>query len=311
MIAAPTTGRALHAEWIKISTLRSTWLTALLAVAAALTFALLGYHNTAHRWPTWTASERAAYDPVRAGYGGSVDLAVLALGTLGVLAAAGEYGTGGIRATFTATPRRAHVVTAKILIVGGFSLALGQATAFTIFEAGQHLIASTGAQVRLSQPHVARAVLAAGLYLAASALIGLGLGFVIRRTAGALAAFFGLYFIGQLLLGGDLRHRLEGLPGGGVRQHLQRAAQGREDRAVGAGRVRDPGRLCPAQLWRRVRRGAATRRLTPVGRPGCAGLRAGLIRAARSGSRPPAAAAGTAAAPRPSGSGRRRRRAPG
>lgn len=201
MIAAPTTGRALHAEWIKISTLRSTWLTALLAVAAALTFALLGYHNTAHRWPTWTASERAAYDPVRAGYGGSVDLAVLALGTLGVLTAAGEYGTGGIRATFTATPRRAHVVTAKILIVGGFSLALGQATAFTIFEAGQHLIASTGAQVRLSQPHVARAVLAAGLYLAASALIGLGLGFVIRRTAGALAAFFGLYFIGQLLLG--------------------------------------------------------------------------------------------------------------
>ncbi|MEY9930674.1 ABC-2 type transport system permease protein [Catenulispora sp. GP43] len=201
MTAAPTTGRALHAEWIKIRTLRSTWLTALLAVAVALTFALLGYHSTAHHWPTMTPPERAAYDPVRAGYSGAVDLAVLALGTLGVLTATGEYGTGAIRTTFTATPRRSHVVTAKIAVVGGFSLALGQATAFTIFETGQHLIASTGAQTTLSQPHVARAVLAAGLFLAASALIGLGLGFVIRRTAGALAAFFGLYFLAQLLLG--------------------------------------------------------------------------------------------------------------
>ena len=201
MIAAPTTGRAVHAEWIKIRSLRSTWLTALLAVAVALGFAVLAYHSNAHQWPTWTASQRASYDPVRAGYAGPVELAVLALGTLGVLTAGGEYGTGLIRTTFTATPRRVHVVTAKVLVVGGFALALGEATAFTIFEVGQHLISSTGAQVGLSHPHVARAVVGAGLYLAASALIGLGLGFVIRRTAGALAVVFGLFFVADLLLG--------------------------------------------------------------------------------------------------------------
>ena len=126
---------------------------------------------------------------------------VLALGTLGVLTASSEYGTDLIRATFTATPRRFHVLTAKILIVGAFTLILGEATAFTVFETGQHLIAGTGAQVTLSQPHVARAVTGAGLFLTGSALTGLGLGFVIRRTAGALAAYFGLYFVAPLLLG--------------------------------------------------------------------------------------------------------------
>jgi len=201
VITAPTTGRAVHAEWIKIRSLRSTWLTALLAVAAAVGFAILAYRSNAHQWPTWSASQRAAYDPVRAGYAGPVELAVLALGTLGVLSASGEYGTGLIRATFTATPRRAHVVAAKAIVVGGFTLVLGEATAFTIFEVGQHLISSTGAQVSLSHPHVARAVAGVGLYLAACALIGLGLGFVIRRTAGALAALFGVLLVADLLLG--------------------------------------------------------------------------------------------------------------
>lgn len=200
MINAPTTGRALHAEWIKISTLRSTWLTALLALASAVTFALLGYHSTATHWFRWPATERADYDPVRAGYSGPIEFAILALGTLGVLTASGEYGTGLIRTTFTATPRRLHVVTAKIVVAGGLTLALGESAAFTIFEAGQHLIAGTGAQVSLSGPHVARAVIGAGLYLAASALIGLGLGFVFRRTAGALAVLFGLFFVSRLLL---------------------------------------------------------------------------------------------------------------
>ena len=201
MIPAPTTGRAVHAEWIKIRTLRSTWLTALIALTAALTLAVLGYRTTVHHWPRWTPSERASYDPVRSGFGGSFDIVVLALGTLGVLTASGEYGTGGIRTTFTATPRRAHVVTAKILVVGGLTLALGEATALAVFEVGQHLIASTGAQVTLTHPHAARAVVGAGLFLTGSTLIGLGLGFLIRRTAGALAVFFGLYFLSQLLLG--------------------------------------------------------------------------------------------------------------
>lgn len=199
-IPALTTGRAVHAEWIKIRTLRSTWLTALAAVIVALTFAVLGYRSTVHAWPRWSPSERAGFDPIRTGLAGPVDLMVLILGTLGVLTASSEYGTGLIRATFTATPRRFHVVTAKILIVGAFTLVLGEATAFTIFEVGQHLIASTGAQVSLSHPHVARAVVGAGLFLTGSALTGLGLGFIIRRTAGALAAFFGLYFVAPLLL---------------------------------------------------------------------------------------------------------------
>jgi hypothetical protein len=201
VIPAPTTGRALHSEWIKIRTLRSTWLTALLTTAASLAIAALAYRSAAHNWPRWTPSEHTSFDPVHYGFSGPIDLAVLTLGTLGVLTASAEYGTGAIRTTFTATPRRAHVVTAKILTVGGFALALGETTALAVFTLGQHLIAGTGAQVTLTHPHVARAVLGTGAFLAATTLIGLGLGFWIRRTAGALAALFGLYFLAPLLLG--------------------------------------------------------------------------------------------------------------
>jgi hypothetical protein len=233
VIAAPTTGRAVHAEWIKISTLRSTWLTALLALASAVTFALLDYHSTAQHWSRWPATERAAYDPVGAGYSGPVELAILALGTLGVLTAAGEYGTGLIRTTFTATPRRVHVVSAKILIVAGLTAALGEIAAFTIFEAGQHIIAGTGAQVHLTDAHVARAVISAGLYLAASALIGLGLGFVIRRTAGAVAVLFGLFFVSRLLLGA-------------VSQTVAEAALPRVFTSLSAIRAAPPGSYVPS-----------------------------------------------------------------
>jgi hypothetical protein len=48
---------------------------------------------------------------------------------------------------------------------------------------------------------VARAVLGSALYLAAVGLLGLGLGALLRSTAGAVAALLGLLFGPQLLSG--------------------------------------------------------------------------------------------------------------
>ncbi len=47
----------------------------------------------------------------------------------------------------------------------------------------------------LGQPGVLRAVLMAGAYLCVAALIGLGLGAIIRHTVGAIGAAVGLIFV--------------------------------------------------------------------------------------------------------------------
>ena len=201
MISALTTGRALNAEWIKIRSLRSTWIAAAIATVVTVLISELIYRSAANSWATYPPRERAAFDPVRTGYASAFVLAVLALGTLGTLTASSEYGTGLIRTTFTATPRRRHVVTAKIIVVGGLALALGETASFTIFALGQHTIAGTGASVPLTHPGVARAVVGSGVFLAVIALVGLALGFLIRSTAGAVAAVVGLYFVAPVLLG--------------------------------------------------------------------------------------------------------------
>ena len=55
--------------------------------------------------------------------------------------------------------------------------------------------------MHLGQPGVARAVIGSALYLAVAGLLGLGLGALLRSTAGGIAALFGLLFAVQLVAG--------------------------------------------------------------------------------------------------------------
>ncbi len=56
------------------------------------------------------------------------------------------------------------------------------------------------ASVSLSSPGALRAVFGGGLYLTAVGLLGFGLGALIRHTAGALSAFFGVLFASTALV---------------------------------------------------------------------------------------------------------------
>jgi len=52
----------------------------------------------------------------------------------------------------------------------------------------------------LSDPGVARAFTGAGLYLGVLALAGLGLGAIIRSSAGAITALFGTLFVPSIIM---------------------------------------------------------------------------------------------------------------
>jgi ABC-type transport system involved in multi-copper enzyme maturation permease subunit len=124
----------------------------------------------------------------------------LALGVLGVLVVSSEYGTGTIRATLTAVPRRPLVLLAKTLVFGLVALVISEALLFATFLIGQAILSGEAPHATLGQPGVARAVIGGGLYLTCLALLAMGLAAIIRHTAGAISAFVGVLLILPLIL---------------------------------------------------------------------------------------------------------------
>lgn len=187
----------VRAELFKLRTVRSTYIIMLIAAASNVGFAILAAAVIAPRLGT---SERAHVDVVQLALAG-LHLSQIAFGVLGALVITGEYGTGMIRTTLAAAPRRHALLAAKALVLT--SVTLITATAFTVaaylvFQAT--LPAGTLTGTSLSDPGVARAVVGGGLYLTALAMLGFGLGVLLRSSAGAIATLFGLLFVPPLLL---------------------------------------------------------------------------------------------------------------
>ena len=194
-VAVPTRARnVLTSEWIKLRSVRSTYLILLFAAVAAVGVGYLVAHAEANHWSVMTAAEKAAYDPVRNSFSGW-GLAELAFGAMGVLAISSEDTTGLIRTTVAAIPRRRAVLAAKTAVVGVITLLAGELIAFATFFAGQWAQSAHHLNVTLAHPGALRGVLAAGFYLAVTAWVGLGLGAVIRHTAGAITAMAGVVLL--------------------------------------------------------------------------------------------------------------------
>jgi ABC-2 type transport system permease protein len=199
-IDAPTVGFAnlLTSEWTKLRTLRSTYITALIAALGTVVIAVLVCGRYVQEYATMAVGDRQG-DLTNFSLTG-IYLAQVALGALGVLAVSGEYGTGMIRATFTAVPQRRLVLAAKGIVLVTATTVLGEITSFTAFGIGQAILSGKHIGMSLGDPGVLRAVAGAGLYLSATALLGFGLGALIRHTAGAVSAFFGLLYASTALL---------------------------------------------------------------------------------------------------------------
>ena len=187
---------AAQMEWQKLRTIRSTWfIVAFFAVSMiGLAMVVLSHEGYAQM----TAADRASFDPTHDCFIGLV-LGQLLLGVLGVLAITSEFSSGMIRATFAAVPRRPLVLAAKAAVLGAVTLAAGEIVAFAAFFAGQAALRAPAPHATLGQSGVLRAVLMARAYPALVALIGLGIGAIIRHTAGGICALVGVLFVLPLL----------------------------------------------------------------------------------------------------------------
>ncbi|MDA8058004.1 MAG: ABC transporter permease subunit [Actinomycetota bacterium] len=189
----------LRSEWTKLRSVRSTvWSLAALAIATVGLGAIITAVSNNH-WRTFSAVERLSFDPTSRSLRG-VFLAQLAIGVLGILVITSEYGTGMIRATLAAVPRRPLVLAAKATVFGAVALVVSEVVTFAAFFVGQSLLKSPVPHASLGQPGVARAVIGSGIYLAVLGLLALGIGSLIRHTAGAISIFVGVLLILPLIL---------------------------------------------------------------------------------------------------------------
>lgn len=191
--------RVLRAEWVRFRSLRSTWITLAVTVVIVVGLGALFTAARAAHWPPRDPGEAVTFDPTRASLGGTF-LAQLSIGVLGVLIVSGEYATGMIRATFTAVPRRLTVLVARTVVFAIVTLVVLVPTCVLAFVIGQHFLSSAHIQTSFAAAGVTRAVIGAGLYLVAVGLLGVGLGWLVRHTAGAIATLVGLLLILPILV---------------------------------------------------------------------------------------------------------------
>lgn len=182
-----------RSEWVKLSSVRSTWITLVVTVVLGVGVGALISHLAASRY-LHDRIVHGTWDPTAISFRALI-IAQLAIAVLGALAVTSEYGTGMIRTTLTAVPRRGRLLAAKAVVFAVVALVVGELTGFAAFLLGQVAIGAAAPQASLGQPGVLRAVVGAGLYLAVIGLLAVGVGTVLRNTAAAISAMVALLFV--------------------------------------------------------------------------------------------------------------------
>ncbi|RJL29979.1 ABC transporter permease [Bailinhaonella thermotolerans] len=186
--------RALAAEWIKLRSVRSTYWTLAGVPAAVVIAALLALHaSSLYDGASAEAKANAVVSPLETV---AAMIAQLCLAVLGVRSITAEHATGMLRTTFTAMPRRGAVLAAKAVLIGATGLVAGLATLFPAYFlsrwiAGDRPLVFNESTLSQDLP----SLLAGASLVALFALVGLGLGAVLRNAATALGAIFALWYV--------------------------------------------------------------------------------------------------------------------
>lgn len=190
----------LASEWLKVRTVRSSYL----MLGLSLGGILLGVAVA------WAAVE--TYDsatPAQQAHAAIADLEEvvlmvpqLCMGVLGVLTITSEYTTGLIRTSLAIVPRRWPVLAGKSAIVCLLGLVTGPMVVFGTYVAARWMIGDRFGG-SYTTPFLDRlpTLLTSSLTVAVFALLGLGLGATLRSTAGAITILVGLVYVIPIIVG--------------------------------------------------------------------------------------------------------------
>jgi ABC-type transport system involved in multi-copper enzyme maturation permease subunit len=198
-----TLARAIHSEWIKIRSLRSTWIGLTTVLLILVGIGVIGALLSTGAVPD--DGDGFGGDGPLATVLSGADFAVLLVGVLGALAGAREYSSRMITATVAAVPRRWQVVVSKAVALTAVVLPTALLGVLSTFGIGMAILAAgDGATVALTDTGVLRELLGMAGYITAIALIGLGLGVLLRSVAGSIGALVAGVLLLPALAGGLL-----------------------------------------------------------------------------------------------------------
>jgi len=186
-------GGILVSEWIKLRSLRSTvWCYVILivitiALAPLVAFAIASQMGQQGALLDEGTRQSLAVQATTA----SIGFSQLVVSVLGALVITGEYGTGMIRSTFTAVPRRlpalfgkATVFAVTTFVVGFVALAVSLLLTIPVLGTGD-------LEIDLADGALWLSIAGAAAYLALIGLFSLAIGALIRNSAGGIAAALG------------------------------------------------------------------------------------------------------------------------
>ena len=177
--------RTLSSEWTKLRTVRSTMWT--LAVLTALVPVMAVF-----------VGATGSLQPDDTIVGGSLTGAALGqigAAIFGVLMMSGEYSTGMIRNTLSATPRRGTVLGAKALILVTMMFVAGLIACSAGYQIGTMMLSSDDYAAGEPWP----ALLGVALSFSAAGALGLAIATILRHSSGAITASLGIILLPSLL----------------------------------------------------------------------------------------------------------------
>lgn len=201
-------------EWLKLTALRSTYVT--LALGVLLSIATTALTSVAIG-STQAVGPGDLQNPIIASMIGNV-FALIVFSVFGVMAVTREYSSGMMRLTLTATPKRSQVFFAKLGLVSLITLVFGLLTTLGMFLVAQAIFGAYGMPVAsLSDQNARITVLGLGAVMPFFPIVGLALGFILRSTAGAITSVLGFLWLpvifGELLPMWWREHLVSLLPG--------------------------------------------------------------------------------------------------
>lgn len=175
---------ALHSEWIKFSTIRSNRIILALTVAIGIV-------------TTWGSAVFVKHEVLTIAevFIFPVVLTAVLAAVAGILVFTSEVQHGTLAAALTARPDRRVVVAAKAVVAAGFGLALGvigMITGFAGSVAGGLGMGDTSG--------MATTPLWALVYTSGAGLLGLGVGMIVRHSAGAIAGILVWWMVVENLI---------------------------------------------------------------------------------------------------------------
>jgi ABC-2 type transport system permease protein len=191
--------RLIHAEMLKLTTIRLAY--GLLATAAALTalFAALEGSRAGSAGsgvaPISTASGLSTVTTV-------TGFAMLFAAVLGAIVASGEFRHSTATLTYQAAPRREQVLVAKVIISAGAGLLFGLIAGVTATGVGLAFASGDGRHLALGTTTLIRHIAGAMCGAAALGALGVGLGSLLRSQLATVIGIFVWAIVIESLIGG-------------------------------------------------------------------------------------------------------------